>query len=408
MRHNLKLGIWLFVVIIAIAVNAAHHSAATAAPAATNAVASGEVIVCFRDGVSAAAQDMLVMRHGGVVLEREPVLNCVLVRVNRNFLKSMIREPSVSFVEPNFIVHALYTPNDPLYSDQWGITSIKADRAWDVQKGDKSVKIAIIDTGIDYNHEDLRDNYDDSGYDWVNNDDDPMDDNGHGTHCAGIASAVMDNGLGIAGVSQVKIMAEKVLNRWGIGSTWNVVRGIVHAVQSDAKIISMSFGSHIPSKTLRKACLYAWKEGCILVAAAGNDGRQGICYPAKFRTVICVGAIDEKNKRCSFSNYGAQMELVAPGEHILSTYPDDKYVYMSGTSMATPFVAGVAALVWSQNASLCNQDVRKILARTADDLGNAGWDIEYGFGRVDADEALATACTSSVSQTQQPLAASAR
>lgn len=368
----------------------------------------GEVIVVFDD--SAMAFSDIVEKCGGSVIDIAD--NAVLVRVaegtEASFISRAMKIASVRYAERNGVVHALWTPNDPDWSSQWAPKAICADKAWDIVNGSESIKIAIVDTGVDYNHEDLRDNYDDSGYDWVNNDDDPMDDNGHGTHCAGIASAVMDNGLGIAGVSQVKIMAEKVLNRWGIGSTWNVVRGIVHAVQSDAKIISMSLGSHTPSKTLRKACLYAWKEGCILVAAAGNDGRRGICYPAKFRTVICVGAIDEKNKRCSFSNYGAQMELVAPGEHILSTYPDDKYVYMSGTSMATPFVAGVAALVWSQNASLRNQDVRKILARTADDLGNAGWDIEYGFGRVDADEALATACTLSVSQTQQPLAASAR
>ena len=350
-----------------------------------------EVIVCFKDIMTAsAAQESLVARHGGEILDKEPALNCVLVRVKdvKKFIKEIARESAVAYAEPNYIAKATYTPNDPLYDKQWGLPAIKADKAWDVQMGNKSVKIAIVDTGIDYTHEDLNASYVSGGYDFVNNDSDPMDDNGHGTHCAGIAAAVIDNGKGIAGVANVSIMAEKVLNRWGIGSYWDISRGIVHATQNGADVISMSLGGDVFSFTLWKACLYAWKNGCVLVAAAGNEGKSRISYPAKFRTVICVGAIDEDNARCDFSNYGPQMELVAPGKSILSTYLGNKYAYMRGTSMATPFVAGVAALVWSQNSSLCNQKVRIILAKTADDLGKTGWDIEYGFGRVDAEEAV--------------------
>jgi len=356
----------------------------------------GEVIVGFKGAITgSAAQESLITRHGGEILDKEPALNCVLVRAKdvHTFIRNIMREEMVDYAEPNYIVRATYMPNDPYYSHQWGLPAIKADKAWDIEKGNKSVKIAIVDTGIDYTHEDIAPNYVSGGYDWVNGDTDPLDDNGHGTHCAGIAAAVIDNGKGIAGVAQVSIMAEKVLNRYGYGSDWNVARGIVHATQSGANVISMSLGSSSFSRTLQKACLYAWRNGCILVAAAGNDGARSISYPARFKTVICVGSIDQSNSRSSFSNYGPQMELVAPGEYILSTYPGDMYVYMSGTSMATPFVAGVAALVWSQNPSLCNQKVRIILAKTADDLGKTGWDIEYGFGRVDAEEAVNVAST---------------
>ena len=355
-----------------------------------------EVIVCFKDVMTvSAAQESLVARHGGKILDKEPALNCVLVRVNdvKKFIKEIARESAVAYAEPNYIAKATYTPNDPLYDKQWGLLAIKADKAWDVQMGNKSVKIAIVDTGIDYTHEDLNASYVSGGYDFVNNDNDPMDDNGHGTHCAGIAAAVIDNGKGIAGVAQVSIMAEKVLDRYGYGSNWNVARGIVHATQSGANVISMSLGSSSFSRILQKACLYAWRKGCILVAAAGNDGVRSIDYPARFKTVICVGSIDRSNSRSSFSNYGPQMELVAPGEYILSTYPGNMYVYKSGTSMATPHVAGVAALVWSHNPTLRNRDVRIILARTADDLGTLGWDKEYGFGRVDAEEAVNVAST---------------
>jgi len=351
----------------------------------------GEVIVGFKGAITgSAAQESLITRHGGEILDKEPALNCVLVRAKdvHTFIRNIMREEMVDYAEPNYIVRATYMPNDTYYSYQWGLPAIKADKAWDIEKGNKSVKIAIVDTGIDYTHEDIASNYVSGGYDWVNGDTDPLDDNGHGTHCAGIAAAVIDNGKGIAGVAQVSIMAEKVLNSYGYGSDWNVARGIVHATQSGANVISMSLGSSSFSRTLQKACLYAWRNGCILVAAAGNDGVRSIDYPARFKTVICVGSIDQNNSRSSFSNYGPQMELVAPGEHILSTYPGNMYVYMSGTSMATPHVAGVAALVWSHNPTLRNRDVRIILARTADDLGTLGWDKEYGFGRVDAEEAV--------------------
>ncbi len=297
----------------------------------------------------------------------------------------------VKYVEPDYIAKAYYIPNDPYFKYQWNLRNINVTNAWNISLGNKSIIVAIIDTGVDYNHPDLKNNYVPLGYDWVNDDNDPMDDNGHGTHCAGIVAAVINNGIGIAGIANVKIMAEKVLNEYGWGYYSDVARGIVHAVDSGAKIISMSLGGNESSITLENACLYAWSKGALLVAASGNDGANHISYPAAYDTVIAVGSINESNKLSYFSNYGNEQELVAPGEHVLSTYYYNgihTYIFASGTSMATPHVAGVAALAWATHPTLNNQQIRDLLRATAIDLGAPGWDKYYGYGKVDAYRAV--------------------
>ena len=367
----------------------------------------GQVIVGFHDSVSIKGDFVrqLVENNGGTIIEEDDVLNCILVEVSpevtTGFTGAMDKERQVKYACPNYIVRIMYTPNDPLYPDQWGPQAIKADLAWDTEKGNKSVKIAIVDTGIDYTHEDLSGNYVSGGYDWVNNDNDPMDDQGHGTHCAGIATAVMDNEIGIAGIAQVEVMAEKVLDEEGSGSNWDVAEGIKHAANNGADVISLSLGGGFACPRLVEACEYAWDAGCIIVAASGNDNSD-VIYPAAFDTVIAVGAIDNTSARAWFSNYGPELELMAPGVNIISTVPDflnetsmstipelpAGYDSWSGTSMATPHVAGAAALVWSNCPELTNQEVRDLLDYTADDLGDPGWDEYYGCGRVDAEEAI--------------------
>jgi thermitase len=154
-------------------------------------------------------------------------------------INRLSEEDLVKYVEPNKLVHALYMPNDPRYPNQWGPQHIKANSAWDIEEGNKNVTIAVIDTGIDYEHEDLRDNYIAGGYDWVNNDSYPMDDHHHGTHCAGIAAATLDNKKGIAGIAQVNLMAEKVLNETGWGTEWDVAQAIVHATDNNGRCLSL-------------------------------------------------------------------------------------------------------------------------------------------------------------------------
>ena len=349
-----------------------------------------EVIICFKKDTIPFLhlQQAITAKYDGKILETNEALNCVLVQVNeedtQQFINGLSEDDLVKYVAPNKLVHALYTPNDPYYSEQWGPQHINVDSAWDIERGNKNVTIAIIDSGIDYTHEDLEDNYLAEGYDWVNTDPDPKDDNGHGTFCAGIAGATLDNEKGIAGIAQVNIMAERVLNETGWGTDWDVAQGITHATDNNANIISMSLGGDSATQTLEDACLYAWNNGCLLVAASGNDYKHGVSYPAAYETVIAVGAIDQNGQRCAFSNWGPNLELVAPGVDIISSYPPNQYAWGLGTSAAAPHVAGVAALVWSKYPPLTNLEVRDRLIQTADDLGAAGFDEYYGYGKVDA------------------------
>jgi len=357
---------------------------------ARGSMVAGEVVVALED-VKMPSHASSISSWGDVhIIDRNDALNCVLVGTNDEaaFISHISNSTSAKYAEPNRVIRALHAPNDPFYSTQWGPGKINADKAWDVEKGDKNITIAIIDTGVDYTHEDLSDNYVSGGHDWVNNDSDPMDDNGHGTHCAGIAAATMDNGKGIAGIAQVNIMAEKVLHSDGWGTDWDVACAITHAADNGVNVISMSLGDEGFSQILNDACQYAWDNGCLIVAASGNEYTQGVCYPAAYDTVIAVGAIDKNSQRCAFSSWGPELELVAPGVDIPSCYLSGQYVSAAGTSMATPHVAGVAALLWSMYPGFTNQGIRDRLNQTASDLGTYGWDEYYGWGLVDAEAAL--------------------
>ena len=351
---------------------------------------TGELIICFKRDATAADQAVFATTYGYTILDRNDALNCVLVRPNAAVQKRALTrgtsEEIMRYVEPNRYVRALYTPNDLYFTDQWALPSIKVDQAWDRERGNKNVTIAILDSGIDYTHEDLSPNYLTGGYDWVNNDTDPMDDFGHGTQCAGIAAAVIDNGKGIAGIAQVNIMAEKVLNHTGWGTEWDVAQAVVHATDHGVKIISLSLGGDEYDQMEEDACRYAWDNGCLLVAAAGNAPQYEILYPAAYDSVIAVGSIDQTDQRRGA--WGPHLELVAPGVGILSTTRYNGYASTAGTSAAAPHVTGVAALIWSHDPSLTNQQVRAILTRTADDLGEPGFDEYFGYGKLNAQNAL--------------------
>jgi thermitase len=295
-----------------------------------------------------------------------------------------------AYIEPNFKFKANFIPNDPYWNQQWAPIKIGADRAWDRQIGNSSVLVAVIDTGVDWNHPDLAANYAPLGYDWVNNDTDPMDDHGHGTHCAGIIAASINNSVGIAGLAQVRIMAEKALDKNGEGYEDNLAKAIIHAVDQGAKILSNSWGGYEESALLHDAIKYACEKGVLVVAAAGNDARDVKLFPAGYDEVIAVTATNESDYPASFTNFGEWVELAAPGVNIYSTVYDDSYTYMSGTSMACPHVSGVAALVWSQFPNATRDWVRLWLRYTADDWGDPGFDVYYGYGRINAEKAVST------------------
>ena len=292
------------------------------------------------------------------------------------------------YVEPNVRFNADYVPNDPDWSKQWGSMKIEADAAWNIQIGDSSVLVAIIDSGVDWDHPDLAANYVSLGYDWVNNDPDPMDDYGHGTHCAGIIAAVLSNGVGMAGLAQVRVMAEKGLDSGGVGRSDDLAKAIVHAVDQGADILSCSWGSYAKSTVVHEALEYAYDRGVLIVGAAGNDATSVEHYPAAYDEVIAVTATDEFDDPAGFTNFGDWVEVAAPGVHVYSTVWDDSYMRMSGTSMSAPHVSGVAALIWSQSPNMTRDQVRVQLRYTADDLGDSGFDIYYGYGRINARKAV--------------------
>ncbi|UCG45130.1 MAG: peptidase S8 [Candidatus Bathyarchaeota archaeon] len=353
----------------------------------------GEVIVGFEAIPANIAQ--AIEARGGHVAREIPALKAFVVTVpagkEEDFIQRIQNIPGFKYAEQNGIVRATHIPNDPKWAQLWNMRIIQADDAWDIHMGSTSVVIAIVDTGIDYNHEDLATRYVPGGYDWVNSDNDPWDDHYHGTHCAGIAAAVMDNNKGVVGVAQSSLWAEKVLDHNGNGEWDDLANAITHATDNGADIISMSLGGYGYSFTVDSACSYAWTNGVLLVGAAGNDNLNidvYAHYPAAYDTVMAIAATTSSDARWGLSNYGNRIEVSAPGASVYSTMPNNNYGSLSGTSMATPHVAGVAALLWSYTPSLSNTQMRSRLHQAVDDLGAPGKDIYFGYGRINAYKAL--------------------
>ncbi|MEW6554076.1 MAG: S8 family peptidase [Actinomycetota bacterium] len=288
--------------------------------------------------------------------------------------------PFTSFVEEDHVTRASYTPNDPSYPEQWHLPSISAPQAWDATIGSTDVTIAIIDTGVDYNHQDLKDKCV-AGYNYVDRNSDPMDDHGHGTHVAGIAAALGNNSTGVAGVDwKARIMPIKALDSRGSGYVSDVATSIRYAADHGAEVINMSLGTSEYSYTLEEAVNYAHNKGVIVVAASGNES-SSVSYPAACNHVIAVGALESNDSLAYFSNRGQEQDLTAPGVSILSTLPGS-YGKMSGTSMASPVVAGCASLVLAAHPGYSPNQVEQALKDTATDLGASGFDNNYGYGKV--------------------------
>ena len=268
-----------------------------------------------------------------------------------------------------------------------GIAQIKAPAAWDCTKG-KVIKVAVLDTGIDYNHPDLKPNYK-WGISFVSGESSVMDYNGHGTHCAGTIAAAI-NGIGVVGVAPAAYLyGVKVLDKTGSGAWSNLIAGIDWCVNKKGlNVLSMSLGGGSAPSALETMCNLAWSKGAVLVAAAGNNG-GAVGYPAKYKSVIAVSAIDNANNLAGFSSRGPEVELCAPGVNVLSTLPGGGYGTKNGTSMACPHVSGAAALAWGAHRYANNITIRRLLAWRADDLGSPGRDNNFGFGRVDAEQVAA-------------------
>lgn len=344
----------------------------------------------------------------------------------RDAIKEWRKRTNVEYAEPNYIARAFIVPNDPYYKYQWHMDNavyggIDTENAWNISNG-SGIVVAVIDTGVAYENyreggkryykaPDLANTSFVPGWDFVNNDSHPNDDNSHGTHVAGTIAQSTNNSIGVTGVAfGASLMPIKVLDRNGYGTYANVADGIRWAVDHGAKVINLSLGGSSPASYLEEAVAYAYNNGVTVVAAAGNDGLSTISYPAAYDNyVIAVGATRYDETLAYYSNYGPSLDVVAPGGDtrvdqngdgygdgvLQNTFnPNTKntadfgYWFSQGTSMATPHVSGIAALLLANGNATTPDQVRAALQSTAKDLGAAGRDDTYGYGLVNAYAAL--------------------
>lgn len=353
---------------------------------------------------------------GAEITGRLDAINVVVVRAPQTAPPFSLSLPTaaVLWIEPNGLVHAAeeVVPNDDFYeSRQWALQKIGLPAAWGIVRG-MAAPLAIIDSGIDLDHPDLASRIwrnpgevagngldddgngyvdDVAGWDFVGGDPIPDDRFYHGTHVAGIAGAATNNGRGIAGVTwETPLMAVRVLDQYGDGWWDDVAAGILYAVDNGARVLNLSLGGGLPSQTLTRAVAHARARGCLIVAAAGNNGGD-VLFPARLEGVIAVGATDVDDAVWPNSSRGPELDLVAPGVAILSTVPGNRYLEVSGTSMATPHVSGVAALILGRVPTLSANELAALLRQTAVDLAPPGPDSASGWGRVDAGRAISAA-----------------
>ncbi len=281
---------------------------------------------------------------------------------------------------------------------RYNMDKIRAPELWDCSQGE-NVIVAVLDSGVNLSHSELQANIV-SGATFVPGTTTPEDDNGHGTHVAGIVAALINNG-GVAGVApQAKIMPVKVLDSAGSGTLSGIVQGITWATDNGARVINLSLGAFVNVQTLEDAVNYAYGNGVLVVASAGNCGDpatwqlnncpslDATSWPAAYANAMAVAATDQNDNQSSFSTQGSYVEIAAPGSSIYSTYLNGSYAFFSGTSQAGPHVAGLAAAIWSRQPGLTNAQVRAIIQNTAVDLGSPGRDDQFGYGRIDAYEAI--------------------
>ncbi len=400
---------------------------------------SDELIVQFQSAVDDQIAERAIRFSGGREARRSRLGTRFLVKLRDDVtltdaLARFSSLPEVDYAEPNGIVHAYqaqrFTPNDRLFSFQWHMRMVDAERTWAIQKGDSSVAVAVLDTGIAYEDfgpfrkaPDFGSTVFLQGQDIINNDSHANDDNFHGTHVASTIAESTNNNEGAAGLAfGCALMPVKVLDETGSGSFFEVAEGMDYAIdfrqngQNPVKVINLSLGGDTGSETMRRAVDRAFNAGITVVAAAGNDGVGTIGFPAAYENAIAVGALDGRKQKAPYSNFGSALDIMAPGgdlrrddtgvngapdgrpdgvlqqtfdpdEAELGRFDDFAYFFVVGTSQATPHVAAVACLLYKQGIT-DPAAVRAAIEQTAEDLGAPGRDDTFGFGLVRPSVAL--------------------
>ncbi len=367
-------------------------SASAADATRTQARLPGRLIVRYRAGLSADNLLQALNRHGARRVRNVSQLGAIVVESEEADLPSVERGLRLSGlfknVERDYLARVAEVPNDPYYPTQWGLPQTAVPAAWNLSTGSATAPVAVVDTGVDFAHPDLSGRLL-PGYDILNDDPDPSDDNGHGTRMTGVIVARRGNGEGTAGVApDTAVIPVKVLGADGSGPYSAVASGITYAVDQGARVVNLSLAGGAASSLLQSAIDYATAHGVVAVAAAGNSGTSTPAYPAACSGAVAVGATNYLDQRASFSNYGAWLAIAAPGVDIVTTSLGATYSSSSGTSPATAFASGVFALLLPGAPGIGREAAIERVEAGTTDLGATGWDPYYGWGRVDAYAAL--------------------
>ena len=352
--------------------------------------APDELLVAPREGLAQAEAEALYRQHGASLLEVLPGIGVHRIRMAPQALEAVERalrqHPQFEFVERNGILTLDTVPNDSLYPSEWHLPKISAPGAWDLTNGSPTVIIAIVDTGVDATHPDLAAKLI-PGFNLFNNNSDTSDIYGHGTMVAGVAAAVTNNGAGVSSVAWLNpIMPIRITDASLVVYYSTVANGITWAADHGAKVVNVSVSGVAGSSTITSAANYARSRGALVVAAAGNCGCLD-STPAN-SALISVSATDPSDALAGFSSRGAYVDVAAPGVGVYTTTRGGGYGAPSGTSVASPVAAGVVALIWSANPALAPDQVEAILKASTDDRGATGYDTAFGYGRVNAYQAV--------------------
>ncbi|MBO8163278.1 MAG: peptidase S8 [Brevibacillus sp.] len=350
-----------------------------------------EIVVRFSPPVDEQELQQILTKLDGKVKRRNGDSMIISSRklTTRQMMKILAEHPDSIYAEPNYILLPNRIPNDILYKRyQWNLPIIGMEEGWEISQGSKRIVVAVVDTGVDLGHPEFQGKLT-NGYNVIARNQKPQDDNGHGTHVAGIIAARTNNRDGIAGMSwNSMIMPIKAIGADGSGTAFDIAEGIRWATDHGAHVINLSVGNYTSSAALQEACRYAYERNVVLVAATGNDATNQPGYPAAYPEVLGVSAVDHRTRLASFSNYGQYVDVVAPGVDIASTYIYNDYAALSGTSMACPHVAALAGLIRSVKPEMKNTEVMKLIRDSSVDLGEPGRDNWYGYGMIDSGEAL--------------------